>query len=303
LTQIDTVAIIAPGDMGHAVGRVLRETGMRVITCLRGRSARTASLAAQAGIADVEDDAALVREADVILSILPPAPATGLARRMAAAAEGSARHPIYADCNAISPATTRAIGDIVTESGMPYVDGGIIGGPPVTGRSGTRLYVSGPEAPSLTCLSTPGLEVRVLSPIIGQASGLKMCYASLTKGLTALATEAVVAGRVLDLDEALRDELRDSQPVLFEWIERAVPSMPPRAGRWVGEMEEIAATFGAVGLSPEMLEGAAAVYRLVGGTALGQETPEKRALGQTVEDVAAILAAALEHESIREERM
>ena len=58
-----TVGIMAPGEMGHAIGRVLRVGGLRVITCLQGRSARTAARAAAAGIEVVTDDAALVREA------------------------------------------------------------------------------------------------------------------------------------------------------------------------------------------------------------------------------------------------
>ena len=34
---IQCVAIISPGDMGHAVGRALGEHGRNVITCLAGR--------------------------------------------------------------------------------------------------------------------------------------------------------------------------------------------------------------------------------------------------------------------------
>jgi hypothetical protein len=69
--------------------------------------------------------------------------------------------------------------------------------------------------------------------------------------------------------------------------------MPPKAARWVGEMQEIAATFAAVGLPPQMLEGAAALYQLVSETELGRETPEERRSGQTADEVAALLAAAL----------
>ena len=68
-----TVAVVAPGDMGHAVGRVLVDHGVRVVTALAGRSARTAELAAKAGIADLGDDRALLDQSDMLLSILPPA--------------------------------------------------------------------------------------------------------------------------------------------------------------------------------------------------------------------------------------
>jgi 3-hydroxyisobutyrate dehydrogenase-like beta-hydroxyacid dehydrogenase len=291
--EIRAVGVMLPGDMGHAVGRVLREAGLRVITCLRCRSERTAALAAQAGIVDVVDDLQLVREADVILSILPPARATAMAQRIASAVQTTGSDLVYADCNAIAPRTTGEIGNILAAAHIRYVDGGIIGGPPAAGRAATRLYLSGHDAPYLLQLQTPELRVRVVGPEIGQASGLKMCYAALTKGLTALATEALVAGRALGLDDVLRAELRDSQGALLAWIERAIPGMPPRAGRWIGEMEEIAATFGAVGLPAELMDGAAALYRLVSETALGKETPEHRHLGQTVDDVASVIVASL----------
>jgi 3-hydroxyisobutyrate dehydrogenase-like beta-hydroxyacid dehydrogenase len=126
-----------------------------------------------------------------------------------------------------------------------------------------------------------------------------MCYASLTKGLTALATQALTAGEALGLSETLTGELRESQAELFAWFERQVPRMPPKAYRWVGEMEEIARTFADVGLPPEMLQGAAALYRLVEQTDLGAETPEERHLGQTLPEVIAILTTALKKETAR----
>ena len=44
--------------------------------------------------------------------------------------------------------------------------------------------------------------------------------------------------------------------------------MPPKARRWIGEMEEISATFAHVGLTPNILTGAADMYRFVGDTHL-----------------------------------
>jgi hypothetical protein len=120
-----------------------------------------------------------------------------------------------------------------------------------------------------------------------------MCYAALTKGLTALATELLVAGEAMGLGAPLRHELGESQPALYAWAERALPGMPPKASRWVGEMEEIAATFGHLGLTPRILEGAADLYRQVGETPLGTETPEDRRRGTTAGEVVGILAESL----------
>src|SRR5438067_7404767 len=106
--EIGTVAVMTPGEMGHAIGRALRAGGLRVITCLRGRSARTTALAAAAGIVDVADEAVLVREADLLLAILVPAQARAQAERLAAV-RATGVDLLYADCNAIAPQTTREI--------------------------------------------------------------------------------------------------------------------------------------------------------------------------------------------------
>jgi 3-hydroxyisobutyrate dehydrogenase-like beta-hydroxyacid dehydrogenase len=288
-----TIAVLSPGDMGHSVANVLRHGGYRLVTCLQGRSARTAALAREAGCEALADYATLVREADVVLSVLAPASAGALADLVAAALRETGATPLFVECNAIAPQTVREIAAVITAAGGRVIDGGIIGQPPRPEGTRTRLYVSGAEAVELLPLTVPGLEVRVVGPAIGQASGLKMCYAALTKGLTALATELLVAGEQMGLAEPLHAELSDSQGTLLRWIEQTVPRMPPKAYRWVGETEEIAATFAHVGLTPRILDGAADMYRFVGETPLRDETPEQRTRGQSLAEVVAILAESL----------
>jgi 3-hydroxyisobutyrate dehydrogenase-like beta-hydroxyacid dehydrogenase len=294
--NITTVAVMTTGDMGHALGRRLRENGLRVITSLRGRSARTAQLAAIAGIEDVPEDARLVEEADILLSVLAPAAAGAMAERVARAVESAGTGLLYVDCNAIAPQTVRGVAHRLESANVNVVDAGIIGGPPhPKGEPGGegRIYASGEHADDFAHLRECGLDIRVIGSEIGQASGLKMCYAALTKGLTALGTELLTAGRLLGLEAALRAELESSQAALFRSLQHSIPAMPPKAGRWVGEMEEIAATFGALGLPPLFHQGAAELYRLVDSTSLGDETPELRHRGQTADDVVEILAETL----------
>jgi hypothetical protein len=102
--------------------------------------------------------------------------------------------------------------------------------------------------------------VRVVGDRPGQASALKMCYAALTKGTTALMTELSIAAERLGVSAALRAEFAESQPAMLERMQRAVPAMVPKAHRWVGEMAEIARTFEACGLTPRTFEGAAELY-------------------------------------------
>src|SRR5690606_27172084 len=157
----------------------------------------------------------------------------------------------------------------------------------------SRIYASGADAGDLTVLNDYGLDIRVVGPEAGQASGLKMCYAALTKGLTALGTELLMAAELMGLSEALRAEQRQSMPQVLAWLEQTTPSMPPKAYRWVGEMEEIATTFADLGLTPNILLGAADMYRMVEATAIGQETPETRDKSRNLDGVITALAREL----------
>jgi 3-hydroxyisobutyrate dehydrogenase-like beta-hydroxyacid dehydrogenase len=289
-----TIAIMSPGDMGHAVGAVLRQAGLRVVTQLDGRSERTRALAARAGIEEVSDDDALVRAPDILLSILVPAEAVALAERIARAVRGTGATPLYVDCNAIAPQTTRQVAEIVEGAGARFVDAGIIGPPPQPGASSTRFYASGRDAAAFTRLTDFGLDVRVVGDQPGEASAVKMCYAALTKGTTALMTELSIAAERLGVSDALRAEFAESQPAMLERMQRAVPAMVPKAHRWVGEMTEIARTFQACGLTPHIFEGAAELYALVAETDLGRTSPEDwRRQPASFDEVVAALARGL----------
>ena len=288
----NTVGILSPGDMGHTVGGVLCQNGLRVITCLKDRSQRTRQLAEKAGIADVPTYPQLVTEADLILSIMVPAQAKSAATVVAEALQQVDATLTYADCNAIAPQTVRELGDIITAAGGTFVDASIIGPPPRT-PGATRFYASGPNLDTFSELNNHGLDVRALGDEIGLASAIKMCYASLTKGLTALCTELLTAASVLGVSDALTAEFQLSQSALFERMERGLPSMPPKARRWIGEMEEISATFAHVGLTPNILTGAADMYRFVGDTHLADLPPEARDEFPTLAELIEILAKNL----------
>jgi hypothetical protein len=149
----------------------------------------------------------------------------------------------------------------------------------------------------MEALAAHGLNVRVVGPQIGQASGLKMVYASSTKGTTALWTELLVAARALGLDAALAAEFAESRSDVAARITGGIPGMPRRARRWVGEMEEIATTFADLGLTPLILQGAADMYRFVGDTPLADQT--SRDPDPALDDVLATLREALPSHSLR----
>jgi 3-hydroxyisobutyrate dehydrogenase-like beta-hydroxyacid dehydrogenase len=287
-----TIGILSPGDMGHVVGRVLAAHGARVITCLEGRSQRSKALAAAAGMSDVPTYAALVSQADIVLSIVPPAEAAALARTVAAALKETGATPLYADCNAVAPQTALMIESIITPAGGRFVDASIIG-PPPRKEGITRIYAAGPHAPQLAELNAFGLHVIVLSDRIGQAKAIKMCYSALIKGLSALSIELVTAAQAMGVAVALRQEFERSEPILYAQIQRLVPNVPMKARRFVGEMEEMAKTFEHVGLTPKIPAGAADLYRFVGQTSLAQRSPEDPQPLPSLWEVAEILSAQL----------
>lgn len=289
---IETVGILSPGDMGHTIAGVLRQGGVRVLTHLSGRSERTRALAATAGMEDTASLAELVRAADALLCVLVPAQAGAVAAEVAGALRETGADLLYVDCNAIAPRTVRQVGSVMLGAGGRFADVGIIGPPPRQPGT-TRFYASGPDARELEQLGAAGLDVRVIGDEIGKASGLKMCYGALTKGLQALGTELLVAGHLMGLQTELRDEQRESIPDVLAWLDRSLPSMPPKAYRWVGEMDEIAACFADLGLTPNIFAGAADIYRFVAETPIGQESPETRDRERGMDGIVASLADAL----------
>ena len=267
-----TVGIISPGDMGHVVSRVLIDHGLRVVSCLAERSQRTQRLAAKAGVTDLLSYAELVEQADLILSILVPAQAVKAAQRVAEATTQA--DVLYVDCNAVAPRTVKKIDRIIKNVGGNFLDASIIGPPPRSDES-TRFYASGPNVGQLNILNQYGLEIRALGQEIGQASAIKMCYAALTKGLTALCAELLTAAETLGVSADLAEEFELSQTALYQRMQKGLPSLPSKSRRWIGEMEEIAVTFADVGLTPNILAGAADIFRFISQTELANLSPEQ----------------------------
>jgi 3-hydroxyisobutyrate dehydrogenase-like beta-hydroxyacid dehydrogenase len=248
-----TVGLLHPGEMGAAVGAALRSRGTRVLWASEGRSAETASRATAAGLEDAVSVDELARSCDVILSVCPPHAALDVARSVGDFAGA------YVDANAVSPATARAVAATVARC----VDGGIVGPPPLEPGT-TRLYLSGPEAPLVADLfAGTALEARLVSDEIGAASAVKMAYAAWTKGTAALLLAVRSLARVEGVEPTLLEEWELSLPELPARSVRAAESAATKGWRWIGEMEEIAATFAAADLPPGFHLAAAEVFRAI----------------------------------------
>lgn len=233
-----TVAVIAPGMMGSAVAARLTQHGVTVRSLLAGRSDASLKRAKAAGMTD--GSPADIAACDIILSIVPPGEAIGLAEKLAPALREAKQKPVYADCNAVSPQTVVKIDRIIREAGASFVDGGIIGPPPEPDASKTRLYLSGPEAERVAVLGQHGLNTPIQAGPVGAASAMKMSYAGITKGFTALGAAMMLAASRAGTADALVAEMGVSQQALLKWLTTQMPKMHSKAYRWVAEMEEIA---------------------------------------------------------------
>ena len=251
------VGLLHPGEMGSVLGAMLRGGGGRGVWASEGRSGPSHDRATRAGVEDVGTLPALVRESAAILAVCPPHAALAVAREVA-------RHQCsgrYLDGNAIAPETARAVGRVVEAAGASFGDGGIVGPPPKAPGT-TRRYVSGPKATAVAAwFAASPLEAVVLDGPAGAASALKVAYAADPKGTAALLLAIRALAVTAGVDKALAREWERSQPDLPARLAAAVRGSVPKAWRFVGEMEERAATFAAAGLPDGFSSAAARVYR------------------------------------------
>ena len=250
------IALLHPGDMGAAIGACLVSNGHRVVWASAGRSAATRARAAGAGLEDLKSLARAVEAAEIVFSVCPPHGALDLAEEVAALQFDG----LYIDANAIAPDTTREAAAIVEAAGARFVDGGIIGPPPVeTGL--TRLYFSGAQAKEAAALFDGSHATGTALPGgIGAASALKVCYAAWNKGSIALLAAIRTLAQSEGVDKELLAEWRNGIPDIAKRSE-VITTQARKAWRWIAEMEEIAASFEAANLPRGFHEAAAEIYR------------------------------------------
>ncbi len=269
--------------MGAGVASCLATNGHRAHWVSAGRSPDTQLRAEAAGATGHDTlegalaDITRTEDPAFVLSICPPDNAIEIAAAVAAAAAASGRPDqlVFVDGNAIAPVTMRAVASVVakaTQGRLAVVDGGIVGPPPRSTPPGepasTRLFLAGPRSQEVAALfdgSALGTVVLDAAGVgadeVGAASALKMVYAAWTKGSAALMLEVVAAAGAHGVQDALFAEWAISKPNLTGQVLRAASASAPKAWRWKGEMEEIAATFAEKALPAGMPLGAAEVYR------------------------------------------
>ncbi|MFF8604057.1 DUF1932 domain-containing protein [Streptomyces sp. NPDC015232] len=248
-----TVGILHPGSMGAAVAACAATNAAAALWCEAGRSAASVERAARFGLTPVPTLHELLDRSDMVISLCPPAAAEDLARDVA----GHHFAGVYVEANAINPERAHRIAALL-EPGATVVDGGVVGSPPVGGKTPT-LYLSG--AASATgrieaLFAGTAVRTAVLGTEVGKASALKLAYASFQKTSRVLVALAVGMAREHGVDQELLEVAsRRTDSYLSE--PQYVAKTAARAWRWGPELDEAADALAAAGLPPEMLRAAA----------------------------------------------
>lgn len=193
-----------------------------------------------------------------------------------------------------------------------FLDGGIIGGPPAPAPASATpdadrphgtwrrpsVVLSGPVdhhlPPTFTALVS-ALNAKIVSPRIGAASTLKLTFAALTKGLTALSILSFSTAQREALLPELLAHLDEYSPATAALARSGVVSMSPKAYRWEEEMRGIGEALdtqgGWDGVGASIYGGFAETYRTVAeDTVLGMERVGARERGTSVDDAAVLIA-------------
>ena len=248
-----TIAVLYPGELGAGVAALARTRGARVITTLDGRGEATAARCREAGLTVLDSLADVARQADVVISLVPPAAADDLVDAYCKVAHLAPRGAIFVDANSIGPELARSLAVKVAAAGRAFVDAAINGLAKNLTAGGT-LFLSGPRAPEIADWIGDAMRVRVLGPEPGRASAMKMLLSGLSKGICALYLElALVAQRSGILPE-MSEATAMIYPGVFALADRMIPTYGRHAARRATEMGELESTARAAGLDPCVID-------------------------------------------------
>lgn len=293
---------------------------------LTSSSEHTLARIRAASIESLQSDEELVVSSDYILSIVPPRDALATAHRVATAYQlpstsakrqsiedvdglPTRRQPYYLDLNATSSRLSTEVGSLFAGNQSAlchYLDGGIIGPPPSNNSpeghwKKPSLVISGDvELPASFPRLAEVLNMKLVSAKIGAASTLKLSFAALTKGLTALSILSFSTAQQESLLPELLQHLDEYAPAVGSTAKKGVVGMAPKAYRWVDEMGAIGEAFDTEGhwdgIGAGVYNSFAEVYRNIAeDTVLRDEKTGDRRRGTTVEDAAEIIGSGREN--------
>lgn len=262
-----TVGILYPGELGSALARLLQGHGVRVVTTLEGRGAATAQRCTQTGIEVLGSIEELAREAQIVISLVPPSAAEEVAETYCKFARITPAGALYIDANSVSPKVARRMAERVEGCGRAFVDAAINGLAKNLATGGT-LYLSGPGAGEVAKLFAGVMRFVVLGDDVGRASAMKMLLSGISKGICALFVELGLAAERQGMLPEFSESTARIYPGVWALIERMLPTYPAHAQRRATEMAELQQTLRGANQEPVVIAGVREIHDMLAQAAL-----------------------------------
>lgn len=264
------IGLLHPGAMGISLAASAMAGGHKVYWIPEGRSAATKSRAATHNLLASNSLNEMSETCSLIISVCPPHAAVDVAQQIV----NVDFNGVFADVNAIAPQKAKSIQQLLQNSNVEFVDGGIVGGPAWEPQS-TWLYLSGEKATEVAaCFREGHLETETMGLEIGQASAIKMSFAAYTKGSTALLCAIMATADELGVRDTLEKQWSRGGSDFAEKTRNRLRRVTAKAWRFSGEMEEIAATFQSAGLPEGFHLAAADIYERLSEFKGANKTPQ-----------------------------
>lgn len=249
-----TLGILSCGELGTAFAAVMISQGWDVVTAGEGRSEATRRSARGAGVRELVGVSAVVRSADIVLSLVTPRGAEAVASQYLQARTEAPPGAIFVDANSVGPATITRIAERFAASEVPFVDAALVG-PASRLTTSSTLYLSGRPAARVAGLLAPAIRAKVLGEHAGEASSLKMLLGGMNKGLAALFLEIALAADTMKALPGFLQEYKAGYPEVMSLIERMVPTYAVHARRRGEEVREIEEMLTALGRPATVVAG------------------------------------------------
>jgi len=301
-TAAKTIGLLYPGEMGAAIAALFTARGLRVVTTLGHRGAQTANRCMAAGVTILPSLADVIRESDVLFSIVPPAAAQDVADACCELAHVAPADALFVDLNSVGPDLAISLSNQLKRHGVSFVDGAINGLAKNLATTCT-LFLSGSRAADISDLFSGGMKTRLLGDLPGRASAMKMLLSGLSKGVCALFIETALTAHRHGMLHEMIEAYGKIYPGVMGIVERMLPTYPQHAARRADEMRELEQTAETAGIEPCMLAAARHVHELLAGADFSEAGQPAWTIPTVIEGLAAqdFLACAAQEVLAQEE--
>ena len=226
------VGFIGFGKVAYTLSKKLLQSNVDVYTSVEGRSQKTRQLAIDSGVKIMSSYEKLAKESNILISSTSPKTALAIAKKYGRLCDG-----VFLDLNNISPETTKKIASLFDGNNSNFVDGAIIG---KVSSDKSIIFVSGEHWDKITVLNNHGLNIKVISQKIADASTIKMLRSMYTKGITAILYEAFQVAESCDLSDELFKAIAITEGEGFKTNTKSrLNSLATSKSRKFEEMDEV----------------------------------------------------------------